>query len=104
SSTPCRSTTSGETRLARVMSGGLATSAVATAQAMPKRANNTDRRLRCILEAIDKPFLPRNAGEETHGAIVTLPIVVRAWIEGAYMSITFAAGRTKVPVVTARAT
>ena len=40
----------------------------------------------------------------SHGATVTLPIVVRAWMVGAYMSSTTPAGNTKVPVVTARTT
>ncbi len=38
-----------------------------------------------------------------HCAITTLPMAVRAWTAGAYISSAIAAGRTKLPGVTARA-
>ncbi len=51
---------------------------------------------------------PPQAGEDfrqpVHCLIVTLPMSVRAWMPGAYMSSTTPAGSTKVPAVTALAT
>lgn len=46
-------------------------------------------------------FRHRNAASAPHFT-VTVPIVVRAWTAGEYMSSTTPAGKTKVPCVTAR--